>query len=99
MRRLGWLVRWLSPAAGIVLVTASCGVRPGAGGPAQPSGSATLVFGTVEASPGCPVAGHDHACGPRPVGHVLVAGRPLPAGVAVSTRTSAGGHYFLRLRK
>ena len=96
-RGLGVAVRPLLPVAGLVLVTASCGVRPAAGGPAQPSGSATLVFGTVEASPGCPVAGHDHACRPRPVGHVLVAGRPLPAGVTVRTRTRADGHFSLRL--
>jgi hypothetical protein len=40
-RRLGWRARWLLPAVGIVLASASCGVRPAAtpSNQAQPSGS------------------------------------------------------------
>jgi hypothetical protein len=40
-RRLGWRARWLLPAVGIVLASASCGVRPAAtpSNQAEPAGS------------------------------------------------------------
>jgi hypothetical protein len=97
----GW-ARWLLPAAGLVLVTASCGVRPAATGPAQPSGtvqpsgSTALISGVIEARPGCPVERPSRLCKPRPVGDVLVEARSL-SGVTASTRTRADGHYSLRL--
>ena len=97
--RLGPRARRLLPAVGLVLLSASCGVRPAATGPAQPSASTVLLSGVVEASPGCPVERQGHPCKPRPVGDVRVEARPLSAGVAASTRTSADGHYFLRLRR
>jgi hypothetical protein len=97
MRWLGPQARWLLPAAGLVLVSASCGVRPAATHPAQPFSSTVLIFGTVEASPGCPVERQNRACKPRPLGDVRVEARSLPAGVAASTRTRADGHYSFRL--
>lgn len=91
--------RWLLPAAGLALLSVSCGVRPAAMGPAQPDGPTVLLSGVVQASPGCPVQRQDHPCKPRPVGNVRVEARSLPAGVTASTRTGASGHYFLRLRR
>jgi hypothetical protein len=99
MRWLGPRARWLPAAVGIVLVSASCGVRPAATGSAQPSGSTVLVSGVVQASPGCPVERQDHACEPRLLGDVRVEARSLPAGVTASTRTRADGHYSFRLGK
>lgn len=101
MRRLGQSARSLLPAVGIVLVTASCGVRPApsARPPAKPPGSVARVFGVVTASPACPVERPGHACAPRPVGHVRVEARNLRTGLTVSTGTSGGGHYSLRLGK
>jgi len=99
MRWLGPRARWLVPAAVVVLVCAACGVRPVATGAARPAGPAALISGIVDARPGCPVEGHDHAhaCGPRPLGDVRVEARSLPGGVTVSTRTRADGRYSLRL--
>jgi hypothetical protein len=100
---------WLLAAAGLVLVIASCGVRPAATGPtppsgtAQPSGSArssgptALISGVVEARPGCPVERPSRLCKPRPVGDVLVEARSRSAGVTASTRTRTDGHYSMRL--
>ena len=101
--RTGRGVRWLLPVAGLVLVTASCGVRsatterPHSSGTVQPSETATLVSGVVDARPGCPVERPSRLCRPRPVGHVLVEARPR-SGAPASTRTRADGHYSLRLR-
>lgn len=89
----------LLPAVGLALLSASCGVRPATAGPAQPSGSTVLLSGVVQASPGCPVERPGHPCKPHPVGNVLVEARSLPTGVTASTRTSADGHYLLRLRR
>jgi hypothetical protein len=97
MRRLRPGVRWLPLAVGIVLVSASCGVRSAATGSAQPSGSAALIFGVVEASPGCPVERQDHACEPHPLDGVRVEARSLNSRVTASTRTRAGGRYSFRL--
>ncbi len=97
MRWLGPQARWLLPAVSLVVVSSSCGVRPAATHPTQPSGSTALVVGVVEASPGCPVERRDHRCGPRPLADVRVEARPVPAGVTASTRTRAGGRYSLRL--
>ena len=97
-----WLVLWarlLVPAVGLVLLSASCGARPAAVGPGQPYGSTVLLSGVVQASPGCPVERQGHPCKPRPVGNVRIEARSLPTGVAASTRTSADGHYSLRLRR
>jgi hypothetical protein len=98
-RSLGPRARLLLPAAGLVLLTASCGVRQAATGPAQPPGSTVLLSGVVQASPSCPVERQGHPCKPRLVGNVRVEARSLPAGVTTSTRTSADGRYFLRLRR
>ena len=38
-------------------------------------------------------------CQPRLLGGIRVEARPLPAGVAVTTRTAADGHYSFRLAK
>ena len=97
MRWFGPQARWLLPAAALVLVSASCGVRPAGTGPAQPSGPITLVSGVVEASPGCPVERPSRLCKPRPLGDVRVEARSVPAGVIVSARARADGHYSLRL--
>jgi hypothetical protein len=96
---LGPRAQWLLLVVGLVLLSASCGVHPAARGPAQPSDSTVLLSGVVEASPGCPVERQDHRCKPRLVGDVRVEARSLPAGVTASTRTSADGHYSLRLRR
>ena len=105
-RRLGWRARWLLPAVGIVLASASCGVRPAAtpSNQAEPSGSTSagptaLVSGVVETGSGCPVQLDDSRCEARRLGDVQVEARPLPAGAAVSTRTRGDGHYSLRLRQ
>ncbi len=89
--------RWLLPTVGLALVTAACGVRPAATGPAQPSGPVTLISGVVEARPGCPVERPGRMCRPRPVGDVRVEARSLSARVTASTRTRADGHYSFRL--
>lgn len=99
MRWPGRQARWLLPTAALVLVSASCGVRPAGTAPAQPSGSNTLISGVVEARPGCPVERPSRVCRPRPVGDVRVEARSLPAGLIASTRTHADGHYSLRLGK
>ena len=98
--------RWLGPGAqrllaavGLVFVSTSCGVHPAATIPAQQSGSTALIFGVVEASPGCPVERQDHACKPRLLGAVRVEARPLPAGVTATTRTRADGQYSFRLAR
>ena len=98
MRWPGLRARWLLAAVGIVLVSASCGVRPAATHPAQRPATA-LVFGVVEASPGCPVERQAHVCKPRLLGDVRVEARLLPAGVTATTRTGADGHYSFRLAK
>lgn len=100
MTRTWWLVQRarLLPAVGLVILSASCGVRPAAAGAAHPSGSNVLVSGVVQAGPACPVERQGHPCKPRPVSNVRVEARSLPSGVTASTRTSADGHYLLRLR-
>ena len=97
MRWFGPQARWLLPTAALVLVSASCGVRPAGTGSAQPSGPTTLVSGVVEASPGCPVERPSRLCKPRPLGDVRVEARSVPAGLIVSGRARADGHYSLRL--
>jgi hypothetical protein len=99
MRWVSLQARWLLPAVSLVFVTASCGVRSAATDSTQPSGSTTLIFGVVEASPGCPVERQDHRCAPRPLADVWVEARPVPAGVTTSTRTRSrtDGHYSFRL--
>ena len=99
MRWFGPQARWLLPTAALVLVSASCGVRPAGTHPAQPSGPTALISGMVEASPGCPVERPSRLCRPRPLGEVRVEARSLPAGVTASTRTRVDGHYSLRLGK
>ena len=99
MRWLGPQARWWLPTAALVLVSASCGVRPAGTGSAQPSGSVTLISGVVEARPGCPVERPSRLCRPRPVGDVRVEARSLRAGLTASTRTHADGHYSLRVGK
>lgn len=99
MRWFGPQVRWLLPTAALVLVSASCGVRPAGTGSARPSGSITLISGVVEASPGCPVERPSRLCKSRPLGHVRVKARSVPAGVTASTLTHADGYYSLRLGK
>jgi hypothetical protein len=89
----------LLPAVGFVLVSASCGTRPAASNPVQQPGSTALIFGIVEASPGCPVERPDRACQPRFLGGVRVEARPLAAGTNAITRTGAGGRYSFRLAK
>jgi hypothetical protein len=98
-RWLGPLARWLPATAALVLVSASCGVRPAASHPAQPSAPTVLISGVVDARPGCPVERPNRLCKPRPLGEVRVVARSVPAGVTVSTRTRADGHYSLRLRR
>ena len=103
MRWFGPQARWWLPAAALVLVSASCGVLPAGGvrpagtGSAQPSGPVTLISGVVEARPGCPVERPSRLCRPRPLGHVRIEARSLPAGGTASTRTRADGHYSFRL--
>jgi hypothetical protein len=99
MRWPGLRARWLLAAVGIVLVSASCGVRPAGTHPAQPSAPTALISGVVQASPGCPVERPSRLCKPRPLGDVRVEARSLPAGVTTSTRTRADGHYSFRLGK
>jgi hypothetical protein len=102
MTSMRWRVlraRWLLPAAGLVFVSVSCGVRPAVTGPAQPSGSTALIFGVVQASSACPVERQDRVCEPRLLGDVRVEARSLPAGVIASTRTRADGHYSFRLAR
>ena len=96
-RRFGSQARWLLPAVGLVLLSASCGVRAASTEATQPSASTALIFGVVEARPGCPVERQDHACKPRPMGNVLVEARSLPARVTASTRTRTDGQYSFRL--
>lgn len=91
--------RWLLPAVGILLVTGACGVRPAAREQVRPPESPALIFGIVDASPGCPVERPGHACAPRPVGHARVQARDMRTGAIVSTRTSASGHYSLTLNE
>jgi len=98
MRWLGPRAWWLPPAVGLVLVTAACGVRPAPANAARPSGSAALISGVVEASPGCPVERQNPACKPRRLGDVQVQARSVPAGLTATTRTRADGHYAFRLR-
>jgi hypothetical protein len=97
MRWFGPQARWLLPTAALVLVSASCGVRPAGTGSAQQSGPVTLISGVVEASPGCPVERPSRLCQPRPLADVRVEARSVPAGVTASTRTHADGHYSLGL--
>ena len=89
---------WLLPAAGLVLVTAACGVRPAPANAARPSGSAALISGMVQASPGCPVERQNPACRPRRLGDVQVEARSVPTGLTATTRARADGHYAFRLR-
>ena len=97
MRWFGPRARGLLSAAALVLVGASCGMRPAGTGSAQPSGSITLVSGVVEARPGCPVERPSRLCQGRPLGDVRVEARSLPSGVTASARTRADGHYSFRL--
>jgi hypothetical protein len=97
MRWPGLRAWWLLPAVALVIVSASCGVRPTVTVPAPPSGSAALISGTVEASPTCPVERPGHACRPRALGDVLVEARSARGGVVARTRTRADGRYSLLL--
>jgi hypothetical protein len=97
MRQLGSQARWLLPAVGLVLLSAACGMPAASTAATQLSGSTALIFGVVEASPGCPIERQDHACNPRPMGDVQVEARSLPARVTASTRTRTDGHYSFRL--
>jgi len=97
LRWFGPQARWLLPTATLVLVSASCGVRPAGTHAAQPSGSTTLISGVVEASPGCPVERPSRPCKPRPLSEVRVEARSVPGGVTASTRSRADGHYSFRL--
>jgi hypothetical protein len=97
MWQLGSPARWLLPAVGLALLSASCGVRAASTGATQPSGSTALIFGVVEASPGCPVERQDHACKPRPMGDIRVEAWSLRARVTTRTRTRTDGHYSFRL--
>jgi hypothetical protein len=99
MRWFSPQARWLLPTAALVLVSASCGVRPAGTGPAQPSGPVTLISGVVEARPGCPVERPSRLCKPRPLDDVRVEARSLPAGETAITRTRADGRYSLRLEQ
>jgi hypothetical protein len=97
MRWSGPQARWLLPTVALVLVSASCGVRAAGTHPAQPSGPAARISGVVEARPGCPVERPSRLCKPRPLGGVRISARSVPAGVIVSARARADGHYSLRL--
>ena len=97
MRWCGLRGRWLLTAVGLVLVGTSCGVHPAARGPAQPSSSAVLVSGVVNAGPVCPVERPGDMCKPRPVGDARVEARSLSAEVVARTRTRADGRYSFRL--
>jgi hypothetical protein len=97
MRWVGPQAGWLLLTAALVLVSASCSVRNAGKGSARPSGPSTLISGVVEASPGCPVERPGRLCQPRPLGEVRVEARSRPAGVIVSARTRADGHYSFRL--
>ncbi len=97
MRWCGRQARWLLPTAALVLVSTSCGVRAAGTRPAQPSGPVTLISGVVEASPGCPVERPGRLCKSRPLAGIRVEARSLPAGVVVSARARADGHYSFRL--
>lgn len=99
MRPLGLRAWWLLSAVVLASASASCGVRPASADLAQPSGSTALVFGVVQASPGCPVERQDHACQSRRLGDIQVEARPLPAGVTASTRTRTDGRYSFRLAR
>ena len=99
MRWFAVQARWLLPTAALVLVSASCGMRPAGTHPAQSSGPTALISGVVEASPGCPVERPGRLCKPRPLGEVRVEARSPSAGGTASTRTRADGHYSLRLGK
>src|SRR6202042_2967318 len=92
-------VRWLLPTVGLVLVSASCGVRTAGTGSAQPSDPVTLISGVVEARPGCPVERPSRLCKPRPLGDVRIEARSRAARVMASARTRADAHYSFRLGK
>src|ERR1700748_168276 len=98
-RWLGPGACWLLTAVCLYLVSASCGRSPEATNPVQQPGSTALIFGVVEASPGCPVERPDRACQPRLLDGVRVEARPLAAGTTATTRTRAGGRYSFRLAK
>jgi hypothetical protein len=98
-RWLGPGALWLLSAVGFVLVSASCGMRPAATSPVQQPGSTALIFGVVEASPGCPVERPNRACQPRVLGGVRVEARPLSAGTTATIRTGTGGRYSFRVAK
>ena len=88
-------------AAAVVVVTAACGSRmPAASDPAttRPAAATGVIFGIVQAGPTCPVESTDHACRPRPLGDAEVRARSARTGLTFSARTSARGHFFVRLR-
>ena len=97
-RWLGPEARWLLPAVGFVLVSASCGVRPAPANAARRPGSTALISGMVEASPGCPVERQNPACRPGLLDDVQVEARPLATGPTATTRARVDGHYAFRLR-
>ncbi len=92
-------------AAAVVVVTAACGSRTaGAGVPAASDPATTrsaaptgVIFGIVQAGPTCPVESARHACRPRPLGDAELRARSARTGLTFSARTSAGGHFFVRL--
>lgn len=82
-------------AAAVVVVTAACGsYAAGAAGPAATG----VAFGIVQAGPTCPVDSVHGACRPRPLGNTGLRARAARTGLTVSTRTSTGGHFSVRLR-
>ena len=93
-------------AAAVVVVTAACGsyvagaAVPAASDPAttRPAAATGVAFGIVQAGPTCPVASVGQACRPRPLGEVGLRARSARTGLTVSTRTSTGGRFFVRLR-
>jgi hypothetical protein len=99
-----WLGRLL-PAA-VVVVTASCGGRvAGATGPAAPGAATTRpaaaageIFGVIRAGPTCPVDRVYHACRDRRLGNLDVQARSARTGLVASARSSADGHFSVRLR-
>lgn len=87
-------------------MTASCGSRvagatmPAAPGSAitRPAAAAGVIFGVIRAGPACPVDRVHHACRDRRLGNVDVQARSARTGPVSRARTSADGHFSVRLR-
>ena len=65
--------------------------------PTRSAGGAAVIFGVVQAGPACPVDRVDHACRPRPLGHLEVQALSPSAGLVASARTQTDGRYTLHL--